>query len=212
MKRLDEVIHGTTLVINSIIERKGARTGLITTRGFRDVLELGREIRYAPYDVFAEFPEPLVPRRLRLEVDERIRSDGTVLKPLDAGGGAEGGSELLGMGVESIAVCLLNSFENPAHELLLKEIIAEEAPEVSVSISYEVLPQIREYERTSTTVTNAYVKPLTGRYLSKLSRTAASPSAPGASSSSCSRAAASPPSRPRRSSRCGSSSPARRPR
>ncbi|RJR16900.1 MAG: hydantoinase/oxoprolinase family protein [Desulfobacteraceae bacterium] len=166
---LEEVIHGTTLVINAIIERKGARTGLITTEGFRDVLELGREIRYAPYDVFAEFPRPLVPRRLRLEVPERIRSDGTVLKALDPGKAREVVRRLLGLGVESIAVCLLNSFENPSHELLLKRIILEEAPEMTVSISYEVLPQIREYERTSTTVTNAYVKPLTGRYLSKLS-------------------------------------------
>src|SRR5512145_3448241 len=82
-RNLEEIIHGTTLVINSIIERKGARTGLITTRGFRDVLELGREIRYAPYDVFAEFPEPLVPRHRRLEVNERLRADGSVLKPLD---------------------------------------------------------------------------------------------------------------------------------
>jgi N-methylhydantoinase A/oxoprolinase/acetone carboxylase beta subunit len=166
---LGEIIHGTTLVINAIIERKGAKTGLITTRGFRDVLELGREIRYAPYDVFAEFPKPLIPRRFRLEVDERVRSDGKVLKPLDPEAARGVVQQLLGMGVESIAVCLINSFENPDHELLLKEIITREAPEVSVSISYEVLPQIREYERTSTTVTNAYVKPLTGRYLSKLS-------------------------------------------
>ena len=165
---LGEIIHGTTLVINAIIERKGAKTGLITTRGFRDVLELGREIRYAPYDVFAEFPKPLIPRRFRLEVDERVRSDGKVLKPLDPEAARGVVRQLLGMGVESIAVCLINSFENPAHELLLKEIITREAPELSVSISYEVLPQIREYERTSTTVTNAYVKPLTGRYLSKL--------------------------------------------
>jgi N-methylhydantoinase A/oxoprolinase/acetone carboxylase beta subunit len=166
---LDEVIHGTTLVINSIIERKGARTGLITTRGFRDVLELGREIRYAPYDIFAEFPKPLIPRSLRLEVDERVRSDGTVLKPLDSGEARAVVEKLVGMGVESIAVCLLNSFENPAHELRLKEIVLEAAPEMSVSISYEVLPQIREYERTSTTATNAYVKPLTNRYLNRLS-------------------------------------------
>jgi N-methylhydantoinase A/oxoprolinase/acetone carboxylase beta subunit len=166
---MDEVIHGTTLVINSIIERKGARTGLITTRGFRDVLELGREIRYAPYDIFAEFPEPLVPRRFRLEVDERIRSDGTVLKALDEDEAQAVVQQLLDMGVESIAVCLLNSFENPAHELRLKMIIEEMAPEVAVSISFAVLPQIREYERTSTTVTNAYVKPLTGRYLRRLS-------------------------------------------
>ncbi len=166
---LDEVIHGTTLVINSIIERKGARTGLITTKGFRDVLELGREIRYAPYDVFAEFPKPLIPRRFRLEVDERVRSDGTVIRPLDRAEARDVVRRLIALGVESIAVCLLNSFENPAHELMIKEIIAEEAPDLSVSISYEVLPQIREYERTSTTVTNAYVKPLTGRYLSRLS-------------------------------------------
>ncbi len=166
---LDEVIHGTTLVINSIIERKGAKTGLITTKGFRDVLELGREIRYAPYDIFAEFPEPLIPRRFRLEVDERVRSDGTVIKPLDRGEARDVVRRIIDMGVESIAVCLLNSFENPAHELTIKEIIEEEAPEIFVSISYEVLPQIREYERTSTTATNAYVKPLTGRYLSKLS-------------------------------------------
>lgn len=169
VRDLEEVIHGTTLVINSIIERKGARTGLITTKGFRDVLELGREIRYAPYDVFAEFPKPLVPRRFRLEVDERVRSDGTVIKSLDPSEATDVVRRLIAMGVESIAVCLINSFENPAHELIIKEIIQKEAPDLSVSISYDVLPQIREYERTSTTVTNAYVKPLTGRYLSKLS-------------------------------------------
>ncbi|MFH1081840.1 MAG: hydantoinase/oxoprolinase family protein [Pseudomonadota bacterium] len=169
VQELDEVIHGTTLVINSIIERKGAKTGLITTNGFRDVLELGREIRYAPYDVFAEFPRPLIPRRFRLEVDERVRSDGTILKPLKPEEAREVVRRLLQMGVESISVCLINSFENPSHELMIKKIIQEEAPEISLSISYEVLPQIREYERTSTTVTNAYVKPLTGRYLSKLS-------------------------------------------
>jgi len=169
MDDLQEVIHGTTLVINAIIERKGAKTGLITTKGFRDVLELGREIRYAPYDIFAEFPEPLVPRRLRLEVEERIRSDGSVLKPLDPVHAKEVVSTLVQMGVESIAVCLINSFENPAHEFMIKEIIEKEYPHISVSISYEVLPQIREYERTSTTVTNAYVKPLTGKYLSRLS-------------------------------------------
>ncbi|MEW6374875.1 MAG: hydantoinase/oxoprolinase family protein [Thermodesulfobacteriota bacterium] len=165
---LDEVIHGTTLVINSIIERKGAKTGLITTKGFRDVLEIGRGIRYAPYDIFAEFPKSLIPRRFRFEVDERIRSDGSVLKPLDLEEARQAVCALLNLGVESIAVCLINSFENPTHELMLKEIIEKEAPGISISISYQVLPQIKEYERTSTTVTNAYVKPLTGRYLSKL--------------------------------------------
>lgn len=170
VETLDEVIHGTTLVINSIIERKGAKTGLITTKGFRDVLELGREIRYAPYDIFAEYPKPLIPRRFRLEVDERVRSDGTILESLDLEEAGEIVRKLIQMGVESIAVCLINSFENPTHELMIKDIIQKVAPGISVSISYDVLPQIREYERTSTTVTNAYVKPLTGRYLSKLSR------------------------------------------
>ncbi len=168
VEKLDEVIHGTTLVINSIIERKGAKTGLITTKGFRDVLEIGRGLRYAPYDIFAEFPKPLVPRHLRFEVNERIRSDGTILKPLDPEEARQIVRKMLGMGVESIAVCLINSFENPVHELMLKKIIEEEAPEISISISYQVLPQIKEFERTSTTVTNAYVKPLTGRYLNKL--------------------------------------------
>src|SRR5271157_102649 len=166
--KLDELIHGTTLVINAIIERKGAKTGLITTKGFRDVLEIGREIRYAPYDIFAEFPRPLIPRRYRIEVDERVRSDGSVIAALDPDEARQAVRSLLKMGVESIAVCLIDSFENPIHELMLKEIIEKEAPEMSVSISYRVLPQIKEYERTSTTVTNAYVKPLTGRYLSKL--------------------------------------------
>ncbi len=166
--KLSELIHGTTLVINSIIERKGAKTALITTKGFRDVLELGREMRYAPYDTFAEFPKPLIPRRHRFEVDERVRSDGTVLKALDMEEARRLVRTLPKLGIESVAVCLLNSFENPAHELALKEIIEKEMPDVPVSISYHVLPQIKEYERTSTTVTNAYVKPLTGRYLSKL--------------------------------------------
>jgi N-methylhydantoinase A len=166
--KLDELIHGTTLVINSIIERKGARTGLITTKGFRDILEIGRELRYAPYDIFAEFPEALIPRRFRIEVDERVRSDGSVIKALDPQEARQAVRTLLAMGVESIAVCLINSFENPVHELILEETIAEEGPGISTSISYRVLPQIKEYERTSTTVTNAYVKPLTGRYLSKL--------------------------------------------
>ena len=166
--KMNEVIHGTTLVINSIIERKGAKTGLITTKGFRDVLEIGRGIRYAPYDVFAEFPKPLIPRHLRFEVDERIRSDGSILKPINPEEARQVVHTLLHLGVESIAVCLINSFENPIHERMLKEIIEKEAPGISISISYQVLPQIKEYERTSTTVTNAYVKPLTGRYLSKL--------------------------------------------
>ncbi len=169
VSQLDEVIHGTTLVINAIIERKGARTGLITTKGFRDVLELGREKRYDTYDIFAVYPEPLVPRPLRLEVNERIASDGRILRKLDPEEVKGVLQQLLDEGIESLAVCLINSFENPAHEFTIKDIVKREAPHLSLSISYEVLPQIREYERTSTTVTNAYVKPLTGSYLARLS-------------------------------------------
>ena len=165
---LEEVIHGTTLVINAIIERKGARTGLLTTSGFRDVLELGREVRYAAYDPHAPVPEPLVPRERRLEVRERVRADGSVMQPLEPQSVSSTLARLKADGVESIAVCLLNSFENPQHEFEIKRLIAEELSGVSVSISYEVLPQIREYERTSTTVANAYVKPLTETYLKSL--------------------------------------------
>ena len=169
MALTDEFIHGTTLVINAIIERKGAKTGLITTRGFRDVLELGRELRYDAYDIFAEYPAPLVPRFLRKEIAERVASDGRVLLPVRAEDIATVLKELQDMQIESLAVCLLNSYENPIHEKQVKETIERLAPELSLSTSFEVLPQIREYERSCTTVTNAYVKPITSRYLEKLS-------------------------------------------
>ncbi len=171
---IDEIIHGTTLVINAIIERKGAVTGLITTRGFRDVLELGRELRYDAYDIFAEYPQPLVPRRLRLEVEERIASDGRVIQELDEAGARRALNQLRREGVESLAVCLINSYRNPVHERRIKALVTQEWPDVFLSISVEVLPQIREYERTCTTVTNAYVKPITARYLKKLSSRLAS--------------------------------------
>jgi N-methylhydantoinase A len=168
MPKIDEIIHGTTLVINAIIERKGARTGLITTAGFRDVLELGREIRYDAYDIFSEYPPPMVPRWLRSEVSERITSNGEVIEPLDSGNVEQVLAGLLEQGIESLAVCLINSYENPVHEKLIKEIVSRQAPELSLSTSFEVLPQIREYERTCTTVTNAYVKPITAQYLTRL--------------------------------------------
>ena len=168
MPRVGELIHGTTLVINAIIERKGAKTGLITTRGFRDVLELGREIRYDAYDIFSEYPEPLVPRYLRREVDERVASDGRVLRGLDADGVRREIRSLERAGIESLAVCLINSYENPLHEKEIQNIVESEFPGLFLSTSVEVLPQIREYERTCTTATNAYVKPITARYLKKL--------------------------------------------
>jgi len=169
MPKIDEIIHGTTLVINAIIERKGAKTGLITTRGFRDVLELGREIRYDAYDIFAEYPEPLVPRALRREVTERITADGRVIVQIDPEEVKRVLAGLCDSGIESLAVCLINSYENPTHEIQIKEIVNKKAPDISLSTSCEVLPQIREYERTCTTATNAYVKPITAKYLAKLS-------------------------------------------
>jgi N-methylhydantoinase A len=169
MPKIDEIIHGTTLVINAIIERKGAKTALITTRGFRDVLELGREIRYDAYDIFAEYPEPLVPRSLRREVSERVTADGRVIVQLDPEEVKRVLDGLCDSGIESLAVCLINSYENPTHEIQIKEIVNKKAPDISLSTSCEVLPQIREYERTCTTATNAYVKPITAKYLAKLS-------------------------------------------
>ena len=169
MPNVDEIIHGTTLVINAIIERKGARTGLITTKGFRDVLELGREIRYDAYDIFAEYPLPLVPRSRRREVPERITSDGRVIQALNEEDVQTVISDLVEQGIESLAVCLINSYENPEHEIKIQDMVNGLAPDLSLSTSFEVLPQIREYERTCTTATNAYVKPITARYLAKLS-------------------------------------------
>lgn len=169
MGSTEEFIHGTTLVINAIIERKGAVTGLITTQGFRDVLELGREIRYDAYDIFSEYPEPLIPRFLRREIRERIGSDGRIIVSPSAEEVATVLKELLDKGIQSLAICLINSYENPVHEKMIKDLVAKAAPDLSLSTSCEVLPQIREYERTCTTVTNAYVKPITSRYLNKLS-------------------------------------------
>lgn len=167
-KTIQAMVHGTTLVINAVIERKGARTGLITTRGFRDVLEIGREKRFDAYDLQIEFPAPLVPRHLRLEVAERIHASGTVLEPLDEDSVREAVRTLTASGCESIAVCLIHSYANPKHEQRVAEIITEMAPQVSVTISSDVLPEMKEYERTSTTALNAYAKPVTSRYLTRL--------------------------------------------
>ena len=164
------VIHGTTLVTNAIIERKGATTALLTTRGFRDALEIRREHRYDMYDLFIEPPLPLVPRWLRLEVDERILDDGTVLQPLDVLQVERLAAELTRKGVTAVAVSLLHSYKNPQHERLIADVLARVAPELETSLSSEVVPEIKEYERTSTTVCNVYVKRLVDRYLRELER------------------------------------------
>ena len=168
--RVQTVVHGTTLVTNAIIERKGATTALITTRGFRDVLEIRREHRYEMYDLFIEAPKPLVPRWLRLEVDERILSDGSVLRAIDAAEIEQLVRELSLKGVTAVAVSLLHSYKNPAHERAVAAVLAKEAPHLQTSLSCDVVPEMKEYERTSTTVCNAYVKHLTDRYLSELQR------------------------------------------
>ncbi|MBT3659925.1 MAG: hydantoinase/oxoprolinase family protein [Rhodospirillaceae bacterium] len=162
-------IHGTTLVINAVIERKGAKTGLIVTKGTRDVLEIGREKRYDGYDLKIGFPDPLVPRPRRLEIDERLHAGGDVVIPLDEAGVNAAVQSLRDQGVASIAVCLLHAYRNSEHERRVGEIIAKAVPDIPVSLSSDVLPEMKEYERTSTTVVNAYAKPAAGQYLNKLS-------------------------------------------
>jgi N-methylhydantoinase A len=163
------VIHATTLVTNAIIERKGAKTGLITTMGMRDLLEIGREQKYELYDIFLRMPEPLVPPPLRKEAVERVYTGGEVLVPLDRERLRETISELAASGVESVAVCLLHSYANPDHEFAIEEEMRRLHPEIFVSVSARVAREVREFERTSTTVANAYVQPLTQRYLEQLS-------------------------------------------
>lgn len=163
-----EVVHSTTLVTNALVERRGARTALLTTQGFRDVLEIGIEQLYDIYDLFAPYPEPLVPRHWRREVRERISRDGTVLEPLDEGSVLSQVDQLVAEGVESIAVSLIHAYRNPAHERRIAELITERYPKVTVSLSSQVAPLIGEYERTSTVVADAYVKPLLRRYLADL--------------------------------------------
>jgi len=167
-RNVGKAIHGTTLVTNLIIERKGATTGLLTTRGFRDALEIGREMRYDIYDIFLELPKPLSPRRRRLEITERMDNNGRVLIPLTREEAERAVDELLALGAESAAICLLHSFRNPAHERMLRDLILAKCPGFPVSMSSEVMPEVREYERTSTTVANAYTMPAVRRYLEEL--------------------------------------------
>ncbi len=166
--RTRRVAHATTLVANAVIERKGARTALLCTRGFRDVLELRRHVRVTTYELWTDPPEPLVPRFLRLPVGERTYSDGTVLTPVEASEIKAIAKVLKGEGVASVAIAFLHSFVNPLNEQAAAQLLAESAPALEITTSASVLPQIKEYERTSTAVINAYVKPLTRRYLGQL--------------------------------------------
>jgi 5-oxoprolinase (ATP-hydrolysing) len=166
--QIESLLHGTTLVTNAVIERRGKPTGLLTTRGFRDVLEMGHEQRYDIYDLFLAYPEPIVPRRHRLELDERLDRDGEVLRALDLRQVDEQVDRLVEDGVEALAVCLLHSYRNPTHERAVVERVRERHPTLFVSASYDVVPEIREYERTNTTACNAYVQPLMDSYLGRL--------------------------------------------
>ena len=162
------VVHGTTLVTNAIIERKGARTALIATSGFRDSVEIGREHRYDLYDLMLEHPAPLVPRHLRFDVPERTLADGTQQVPLDEARVARLAAELDEAGVEAAAVCFLHSYTNPDSENRARKVFNEAAPRLRVSLSSEVAPEIGEFARASTTIANVYVQPLTERYLTEL--------------------------------------------
>jgi N-methylhydantoinase A len=165
---VDLMVHGTTLATNALIARQGALTGLLTTEGFRDVLEMGAESRFDQYDLTIEKPPPLVPRRLRLTARERVAVDGEVLLPLDPAGVERAAEAFLAEGVRSVAVAFLHSYANPSHEQAAAAILAARMPGVSLSLSCEVSPEIREYERFCTTAANAYVRPLIADYLGRL--------------------------------------------
>ncbi|MBL8690137.1 MAG: hydantoinase/oxoprolinase family protein [Rhodospirillaceae bacterium] len=170
LSSVDVMVHGTTLATNAIIERKGARTALIATDGFRDVLDIAYESRYDQYDIFIEKPVSLVPRARRFTVPERVDVEGRVLLALDETEAAGLPAQLKAEGIESVAVSLLHAYANPAHEQRLRELLAKAMPGVAITLSSEVCPEVREYERTSTAVANAYVQPLMAGYLGRLDK------------------------------------------
>ena len=162
------IIHGTTLVANALIERKGVKTALLTTQGFKDVLEIGREWRYDLFSLDLEMPPPIVPRQLRFEIEERINFKGEVIKSLDELGLIKIARKIAKSGVETLAIVFMHSFKNSSHEKLAKKIIEAHVPNINICLSSIVSPEIGEYERTSTTVANAYVQPIFKSYVSSL--------------------------------------------
>ena len=178
-EQVGRVVHATTLFTNALIERKGAKTGLLTTAGFRDVLEIGRERKYELYDLFIEMPKPLVPRPWRREAMERLAADGSVEKPLDVDAALAEVAGLVEQGVESLAICFLHSYANAAHERAIGAAIAERYQNLSISLSSDVSPEIREYLRASTTVANAYIRPLAEIYLERLEQALRAEGIPG---------------------------------
>ena len=170
IRDIDVFVHGTTLATNAIIERKGARVALIATDGFRDVIEIADEGRFDQYDIFIEKPKPLVPRHLRFTVPERVDVHGDVRLALDEKAVRVIAQRLIGEKIEAVAVAFIHSYVNPAHEQRVRDILAEVCPDIAVTLSSEVCPEAREYERTSTAIANAYVQPLMAGYLGRLKR------------------------------------------
>jgi len=162
------LVHGTTLATNALIERKFARTALLTTEGFRDVLEMGNEGRFDQYDLRAIKPQPIVPRRLRFTVSERLRHDGSVVKPLDQAGVAAAAIGMAKDSVEAVAITFLHAYANEVHERQARDILTAALPGVPISVSHEVSPEMREYQRVSTTVANACLQPIISHYLLRL--------------------------------------------
>ena len=165
---IGQIIHGTTLATNALIERRGAKTALITTNGFRDVIEMRTESRFEQYDLNLNLPEPLLPRQMRFTVEERVDANGDVLIPLQRSDVVAVVDAIAAAGFESVAVGLIHSYLNPIHEQMVRDVLMEKLPHVAVSISSEVSPQMREYERFNTVVANAYIKPLMASYLGRL--------------------------------------------
>lgn len=165
---IEQIIHGTTLATNALIERRGAKTALVTTKGFRDVIEMRTESRFEQYDLNLTLPEPLLPRQSRYVLNERIGASGEVLIELRKSDIEQLAEELKQAGYQSIAVGLIHSYANDAHEKMVRDVLLEKLPGVMISLSSEVSPQMREYERFNTVVANAYIKPLMKSYLGRL--------------------------------------------
>src|SRR3954470_6120387 len=167
-KSVCTLAHAFTVATNALLTGHGARVALITTRGFRDVLEIARLRMPQLYNMDWDKPRPLVPRRLRFEIAERMDADGKVVTPLDPDSVLDALKKMRAQGVDSVAICLLHAYINPAHERAVADLVRRHAPDLSISSSHQVLPEIREYERTSTTVVNAFVKPVVDRYLASV--------------------------------------------
>ena len=161
-------MHGTTIALNALLTRSGASTGLLCTAGFRDVIDIGRGDRSVMYDLFWKHPLPLVKRRHRLTVRERVRADGQIMTPLDEDDVIAALRRLEGAGIQSIAVCLINAYANPVHELEIERILNEQGFDGDISLSHRLSREYREFERSSTTVVDAYIRPVTSRYLQGL--------------------------------------------